>query len=127
VSVAGDAHAREDVFDRAVVAELRTLGAQLGTSLLAEVFTQFVDDARRASAALEAARARGDVGAVREHAHSLKGAAATAGLAAVRAAAEALEQIAAQGDAGGVEGAARRLFAEVARAEPAMAREAEQP
>jgi HPt (histidine-containing phosphotransfer) domain-containing protein len=108
--------------DRGAVQQLQE---QMGRESFAQLVTTFLDRAPARLAELRAAALAGDTAAVREHAHSLKGAARSFGAAEMGELALRLEQDAAAGSVGGaqdliaaLEAALERTRAEFRAPEP---------
>jgi HPt (histidine-containing phosphotransfer) domain-containing protein len=90
-----------DTLDPTQIANLRALG----DDILAEIVQVFLDSSPTQLSGVAEGLDSGDLGKVRYHAHSLKGASANVGAVGVHAAAKALEFAAKDGD----EAAAQQL------------------
>jgi two-component system sensor histidine kinase/response regulator len=99
--------------DRRVLAQLRELGEQAGSDILAELVPSFLDDADAQLRALGAAVADADVDTVVRIAHRLKGSCATIGAQRASHICSELEQLAHSRDLGSGADLVRDLAAEL--------------
>jgi HPt (histidine-containing phosphotransfer) domain-containing protein len=111
------------VLDAAAVGELRALEAQGATGLVTKAIDLYLKDATRHLEAIQTAVAAGDAGALRERAHSLKGASANLGARDVAQLCKELEQMGASKVLDGANAAAARLSGAFAEARTALLRE----
>jgi HPt (histidine-containing phosphotransfer) domain-containing protein len=115
---AGPAPAPEAPFDEAALME-RVEG---DTELLREIVELFLEESPRLIADVQAAVTAADATALRRAAHTLKGAAANFGAAAVVAAAFELETMGRTGNMGGTATVCDRLAGSLVALEAALAR-----